>query len=186
MSLPAAYTHFDQGKAEAIAWLQQEIAHLRTGRAKPALVENVTVEHYGTRMPLKGVASIANSDARTLMVSPWDPQAIPAIEKALTVAALGTQPIVDGAIVRLVFPQLTTELRERTVKLLHQKAEEARIRCRIARDEAMKILQTDKQNGALSEDDFYIGKEDLQKSIEETNEVIAGIVTAKEEEIRTV
>lgn len=186
MSLEDAYKKFDAAAKEGKEWFAQEIANLRTSRVTPNLVESIQVEHYGARTPLNGLASIANTDARTLVISPWDKGAIPAIEKAVTNAQLGVNPTVDGQVVRLAFPSLNEEMREETVKQLHKKAEEARIRLRQARDEALNMIKQDKTDGNLTEDDFYQGKEELDKRIDQTNNDIQALVDKKEADIRQV
>lgn len=186
MSLESAYKKFESGKTEALEWLRHESANLRTGRVKPDLVDSIAVEHYGTRTPLKGLASISNSDARTLVIAPWDPSAIASIKKALTEAQLGVQPVEDGRMVRLAFPSMTDEIREQTAKLLHKKAEEARVRLRRARDEALSTVRQEKQGRVITEDDFYEGKKTLDERIDEANEEISTLVSKKEDEIRAI
>jgi len=186
MSLQSSYTHFETKAADALDWLKGETRGLRTGRVKPDLLEGIFVEQYGTQTPLKGVASISNSDARTIVISPWDPSVIPSIKKSITQADLGVQPIEDGRVIRLSFPSLTEELREQTIKMLHKKAEEGRIRLRRSRDEALEILKKDKSAGDITEDDFYEGKEHLDELIDKANDSIADLIKRKEEEIRTV
>lgn len=186
MSLDSAYDQFDLGKIEAIDWLKGEIGGLRTGRVKPDLVIDLVIEHYGTRMPLKGAASVSNSDARTLAITPWDPTAIPAIKKAIVDAQLGVQPIEDGKMLRLSFPSLTEEIREQTVKMLHKKAEAARVRLRRSRDESLEVIRKDKADSAITEDDFYDGREKLDTMINQANADIAAIITKKEKDITTM
>lgn len=186
MSLENAYKTFERGKSESIAWLHNETSSLRTGRVKPDLVDSITIEHYGVQTPLKGLASVSNSDARTLVISPWDPSAIAAIKKALTEAQLGVQPVEDGRMVRLSFSSMTDDVREQTVKMLHKKAEEARVRLRRARDEALSMIRQEKQDGEVTEDDFYEGKKKLDEKIDEANEEISKLVSKKEDEIRVV
>lgn len=186
MSLEKAFELFDAGKEEAMEWLKHELVGIRTGRVTPEAVANVAVEHYGTRTPLKGLASVSNSDARTLIVTPWDPSAIHAVEKALTNADVGTRPIADKNVLRLVFPALTEEIRERTVKTLHKKAEEARVRMRLVRDEALSLLRKEKEASAITEDDFYDGRKGLDERIETANKELETIITAKEKDVRAV
>jgi ribosome recycling factor len=186
MTLEAAYDHFDEGKYEAIEWFKGEIVALRTGRVKPDLVDALVVEHYGTRMPLKGVATISNADARTLVVAPWDPSALTSIKKAITEANIGVQPTEDGKVVRLSFSTLTDEVREQTIKVLHKKAEEARVRLRRVRDEALNLLKKDKQESVITEDDWYDGKEKLNDLIDKANSEIDEVVEKKEAEIKTI
>ena len=186
MSLSTAYSHFEEGKKTTLEWFRSETATLRTGRVKPDLLESISVEYYGARTPLKGVANIANTDARTLVISPWDAGATTAIKKAITEADIGVQPTDDGKVIRLSFPMQTEESREQTIKMLHKKAEEARIRFRQIRDEALSGLKTDKHNSDITEDDWYSGKEKLDEMIDGANDDIAEAVKKKEAEIKTI
>jgi ribosome recycling factor len=186
MPLKEALDIFALAQAEALEWFEGEIAVLRSGRVTPELVEKVVVEHYGSRTPLQGLASVSNSDARTLLISPWDAGAATAIAKALTAANLGVQPNVDGKNIRLVFPSLTQEMREQTIRTLHQHSEEARVRLRQARDEALKILRDEKQDNTVTEDDFFDGKESLDRLIDTANQKIEGVTQRREADIRAV
>lgn len=113
MSLDESYKYFEEASRETKEWLIKELAALRTGRVTPSLVDKLSVESYGNKTPLNGLASISNSDARTLVVSAWDKGTIPAIEKAIVEADLGIQPVAEGEIIRLVFPSLTDNKNER-------------------------------------------------------------------------
>jgi len=186
MSLQEAYDIFQTERGEVLEWFRQEIAGLRSGRVKPDVIINIQVEHYGTRNQLQSLATVSSLDARTLAVSPYDPSAIQAVEKALTNAGLGVNPSVDGNMIRLAFPSLTEEVRNQTVKLLHKKAEEARVRLRRARDEALKLVKEQKEKGDLTEDDFYNGRAKLDEMIGKTNEEIETSIRKKEEEVRVV
>ena len=186
MPLQDIYKEFETAITEATQWFRDEIANMRTSRVTPNLVESIQVEHYGTRTPLNGLASISNVDARTLIISPWDKSAITPIEKALTNAQLGANPTVDGEVIRLAFSGLNEEMRDETAKQLHKKAEEARVRFRQARDEALSHIKQKKTDGRLTEDDFYNGKEELDKRINKANQAIEDLATKKETEIRQV
>lgn len=186
MALQDIYDIFEEASKETREWFGQEIAGMRTGRVTPDIVENIPVEYYGARTPLNGLASISNSDARSLVISPWDAGAAGAIEKALTEANLGVQPNLDGEIIRLVFPSLTEEMREQTIKRLHNKAEEARVRLRQARDEALKLLKEEKEAGRETEDDFYDGKKKLDEMIDAANAEVEKIADKKEEDIKVI
>ncbi|HLC49379.1 MAG TPA: ribosome-recycling factor [Candidatus Andersenbacteria bacterium] len=186
MPIPQAEQIFKLAKDEALEWFDKEIAGLRSGRVKPGLVDSIQVELYGSRSPLKGLASVSNMDARTILVSPWDKNAIAAIQKAITEANIGVMPTVDGSNIRLAFPSLTEEVRNQTIKTLHAKAEEARIRMRQGRDEALRLLKQEKEKGTLSEDDFYGGKKHLDELIAKVQVDIEGRIKAKEQDIKTI
>jgi ribosome recycling factor len=186
MPIAQAADLFETSKQEALEWLQKEVASLRSGRVKPDIVEALQVEAYGARTPLNGLASVSSSDARTLVISPWDKSTMASIEKAITEAGLGVQPIVDGNVIRLSFPSLTEEVRQQTIKLLHAKAEESRVRMRQGRDEALRLLKQEKEKGEITEDDFYDGKKQLDDLIGKANEDVEDVVTKKEEDIKTI
>lgn len=186
MSLADSYNHFEEAKTEALGWLEKELVGLRTGRVRTTTVAPIVVEHYGTRTPLQGLGSITATDARTLVISPWDASALPAIKKALTEAQLGAQPVEDGKLIRLSFPALTSEMRQQTVRLLHKKAEEARVQLRQGRDAALSMLKKMKQASTITEDDFYEGKEKLDSLIDEANREIGDSIKTKEKDITTV
>ena len=120
---------------KTIAHLKQEITSLRTGRATPALVEDILVEAYGTKQPLKSVASISVADAKTLTVDPWDKSLIQAVDTAITQSDIGINPVNDGKLIRLPLPDLTAERRADLVKVLYKKLEDARIAVRKIREE---------------------------------------------------
>lgn len=186
MPLEAAYQKFANAKANALEWFRGEVANIRTGRVKPDMLTNIPIEHYGSRNPLQSLASISSLDARTMVIAPWDPSATAAIEKGIIAANVGATPVVDGKNIRLAFPALTEEIRERTIRQLHQKAEEARQRLRDGREEGVKILKADKQTSAITEDDFYEGREHLDKLIHDATAAITALVEQKETEIKTI
>lgn len=177
---------YRRSEDEALSWFQGEIAGLRSGRVKTELIESIPVEAYGSITPLKGLASITVSDARTLVISPWDRNTIPEIERVLTESDLGINPVVDGTIIRIIFATLTEEVRDRTIKILHKKAEEARVRLRQGRDDALRILKEEKEKGEIPEDDFFNDRKELDHMISVSNDTIARTVDQKEVEIRSL
>ena len=115
---------------KTIIHFRQEITSLRTGRATPALVEDIAVESYGTKQPMKAVASISVQDAKTIVVDPWDRGLVKAVETAIRNSQLGINPVNDGKVIRLPLPDLTQERRQELIKVLHQKLESARVSIR--------------------------------------------------------
>ncbi len=166
-------------------WFKKECAVLRTGRATPALVENILVESYGARTPMKNIAAIGIEDAKTIRIAPWDTSVIKDIERAIANSNLGVQPISSSDSVRLRLPDLTEERREMLVKTLYAKLEEAKISLRKERDEVWKDIQEKERSGELTEDDKYAYKEDLQKIIDSVNADLEETAEAKEEEIKS-
>lgn len=163
-----------------------EIVSLRTGRATPALVENLEVDYYGTATPLKVLAAIAAPSPREIVIQPWDKQALQPIEKAIAGSALGLAPIADRDVIRLSIPQLTEERRRELVKLLGKYGEEARIRVRQERDETLKEVERAFKAKEIGEDERFRRKNAVQKTIDEANKKIEGQAAAKEKEIMTV
>ena len=163
---------------EVLSFLSLELAKTRNGRASPALVEDILVDYYGNKTPLKSLAGISSLDARTLVIEPWDKNAIEPIAKAIAGAGIGSQPIVDGKSVRISLPQLTEERRKELMKLVSQKMEEAKIRARRLRDEAVKSIQQEK-----SEDIKFRKKEEIEKAMKENNMALEELKSKKEKEL---
>lgn len=138
---------------EAIEFLKRDISGLRTGRATPALVEDIAIEAYGTRQPLKSVASITVADAKTLNIEPWDKSLMQAVEVGIRNSSLGISPVNDGKLIRLPLPTLTSERRAELIKVLHQKLEGAKIALRKVREEIRDQIEGAEKNKQISEDE---------------------------------
>lgn len=163
-----------------------ELAKLRTGTANPSMVENLPVECYGTKMPLKQLSTISVPEARLIVINPWDKGSLSAIETAFRSSDLGLNPTNDGQVVRINIPPLNEERRKELVRVLNQKAEEARINIRNIREDVWREIQEKEKSGEISEDDKFKGKDKLQKMIDEYNEKIEEMRERKEKEIMTV
>ena len=168
---------------EVESWLKEQLSGIRTGRATPALIENISVDAYSTPTPVKQIASVTVEDARTLFIAPWDASLIKAVERAISQANLGISPLVDTRGIRIVFPELTAERRNELLKLAHGKSEEARIRLRQARDETWHDIQEKERAGELSEDEKFRLKEEMEGQANEGNEKLAATLQKKEVEI---
>ncbi|MEA3399551.1 MAG: ribosome recycling factor, partial [Patescibacteria group bacterium] len=147
------------------------------GQANPAILDSVSVDSYGTKMPIKNVASISIEDSKTIRISPWVKNQIKDMEKAILEADLGLSIVSDGDGVRVIFPMLTTETRQNFVKLLKDKLEDARINVRKIRQDFINKL-TD-----LTEDEIKKEKEDIQKLVDEANKSLEDIFSKKEKEV---
>ncbi len=170
----------------ALEHLRQEFIKIQTGRASPALVENLMVDSYGSMMPLKGLASISIPEPKQIMIQPWDRSILGAIEKAIRNSTLGLNPMSDGVVVRLNLPPLTEERRKELVKVVHHTAEESRIAVRNVRHEALDHLKRLEKEKALSEDALKVREKELQKKIDDTNAKVEEIAKAKEAEVMKV
>jgi len=168
-----------------VGLFSDDIGTIRTGRAIPALIENVIVTVYeGQKMRLIELGSIGVADVRTLTFKPWDAGLLKEIKNGIAGANIGMNPVVDGDIIRMSLPMLTTEQREDYVKLLGRKLEGARGMVRGCRGDNRKILMDAKQKKEISEDEFKRMEEELQKLVDEYIEKLEGIAEKKEKEIR--
>lgn len=161
-----------------------DISSIRTGRATPGLIENVVVTAYGNKMKLLELGSINVPDVRTLTFQPWDKTVIREICNGISAANIGMNPAVDGEIIRMSLPMLTTEQREDYIKLLGRKLEGARVMIRDARADFRKDIQNAKQKKEISEDEFKSDETDLQKLTDQYIGKLEEISKRKEVEIR--
>ena len=171
---------------KAMERLKNEIGKLRTGRANPAMVENLQVDYYGAKSPLKQVASVTIPEPRLIVITPWSKDNLVDIEKAVSEAGLGLNPTNDGQVIRIAIPPLTEERRTELVKVLGKYSEEARVLIRQAREDVWDEIQNLAKNGKLGEDAKFKGKDQLQKIIDEYNGKIEEIREKKEKEIMEI
>lgn len=176
----------DQEFSKVLDYFKGEISKLRSGRANPDLVADVKVAAYGQSMPLNQVANINVADATLLIIQPWDKTIIDEIRKALINADLGISPVVDGEIIRLPLPPLTAERRQEYVKVLRQKAEEAKISIRQVRKEVLDGLEQSQAEGVLSEDELKRQEKVLQSKVDGANEQVDLISAEKEKDLMQV
>ena len=172
--------------AKAVNHFQSEIGGLKTGRANPAILDNVRVEAYGTINPIISVASVTVPDARSLVIQPWDKSIIKEIEKGIIEANLNLNPVSDGDKIRINLPPLTEETRKEIVKLLNQKAEDSKIALRMIRDKAKEEIIEAEKNKEFGEDDKFRLLEELDKKVGGYNDQIKSLTDKKEAEILTV
>ena len=165
---------------------KRDLNQLRTGRATPALIENVPVDYYGTPTPLKQIASIAAPDARAIQVTPWDRGSLREIEKGLMKSDLGLNPSNDGAIITVPIPPLTNERRQEMVKLLKKKVEDGKVSLRNVRRDGLDTLRKLEKDKAISQDENRRAQEQLQKVTDGHSKQIDETGSAKEAEIRQV
>jgi len=176
----------DQAWNSALDHFSLEASKIRTGRANPSLVENISVDYYGTRTPLSQVASISVPEARQLLIQPWDKGTLPLIEAAIRESDLGLNPGNDGTGIRIILPALTEDRRKELVKVLNAKAEDARIAIRATREDIWKAIQEGEKRGEITEDDKFSAKDELQKVVDDYNQKLEVLRKKKEEEILTV
>ena len=163
-----------------------EFAGVRTGKASASLVENIIVDVYGSQMRIRELAGITTPEPRMLVVQPWDMTGIQAIEKAIQKANLGLSPVVQGKIIRLAFPELSTERRQEFVKIIKKMSEDGRVAIRHVRRDALELLKKAKTSGGVGEEEVEHAEKEIQKMTDQYIAKIDGHVTHKEKEIMTV
>ena len=177
------FSNFKTELNKIAEFLSKEYSQLNIGRASPMILDGVSVESYGSYVPLKNVASISIEDPKTLRIAAWDKNQIKEIEKAIVSANLGLSVAVDGSGIRAIFPQLTTETRQTLVKVLKEKLEDSRITVRKERENIWnEILKLEKE-GKMTEDERFRAKDDLQKVIDEINNNLEAVFAKKEREV---
>jgi ribosome recycling factor len=172
--------------AKSVEACRHELATVRTGRASPHLLDRVVVDYYGTETPLRQLSQIAATDARLLTLTPYDKNAIKAIEKSILESDLGLSPSNDGNVIRLQIPELNEERRRDLVKVVHNVAEESRVAVRNIRRDVMHDLRELKKEGEVGEDDERRAEGELQKRTDGAIGEIEALLKAKEEEILEV
>jgi len=171
---------------KAVDHTLHEFSTIHTGKASPAMVESVMVEAYGSMVPISQVAAITTPDPRMIQIQPWDKGLTRAIEKALQMANIGINPVVDGQLIRLPFPELSKERRQEFVKTAHRLAEEGRVSVRHIRRDAMEAAKKLKKDGKISEDDEKRLEKDVQTVTDKSIKDIETHLAHKEKELMTV
>jgi len=168
---------------KTISFLERELSKIRTGRATPSLVEDVVVDCFGQKLPLKQLAAISTPEAKQILIQPWDKSYIEGIVSSLEKTGIGANPIVDKDIIRINLPSLTEEYRRTLQRLISEKQEEARKTIRRWREEAWAEVQEKTKTGEVREDDKFRAKDELQEIIDENNKKIEDIGEKKKKEI---
>ena len=170
----------------SITALKRELSAIRTGRATPALIENVPVDYYGVSTPLNQIASISAPDSRAIMVQTWDKQALQEIEKSLIKSDMGFNPSNDGTTITVPIPPLTQERRQELVRLLKRKLEESKVSIRNVRRDGIDSLRKLERAKSISQDENRRTQEQLQKSTDNHVKVVDELGASKETEIMQV
>jgi ribosome recycling factor len=178
--------NYKEKLSKTLEYFKEEIRTLRTGRANAAQVEDLRVDYYGNPTPLKQIASINVPEARMIVVSPYDKSSLAAIEKMVTSSELGFSASNDGSVVRITIPPLNEERREDLIKIVNQKAEEAKVSMRNARREEVDEVQGKEKSGDISEDEKFKHEKEIQEKLDEYIKQIEEAETLKQQEIREV
>jgi ribosome recycling factor len=175
-----------QHMEKSLKVFEDELKKLRTGRANPAMIEDLAIDYYGTKIVLKHIANITAPDAGLLLIRPFDKSQIAAIEKAILEANLGFNPSKDNEVIRIAVPKPSEERRKELIKLLHHKAEEARVSVRNIRRQLKEHLEKEKSQGSLNEDDFHRGIKEMDSITHQFIERIDRDMAEKEKQITTL
>lgn len=183
MTVESALTAAADKMKKALSVLKEELAGIRTGRATPALLSRITVDYYGTQVPLNQLASFSVPEPRMLLIQPFDKGAISSMEKALLASDIGITPSNDGNVIRLSFPPLTEERRKELIKVVHQRGEEARVAVRNVRRHSKDEVERLEHDHAISEDDLKRAEKELQRLTDQYVSDTDEIVAHKEQEL---
>ncbi|MFA6375983.1 MAG: ribosome recycling factor [Candidatus Paceibacterota bacterium] len=168
---------------KALAYLDRELAKIHTGRASASIIEDMVIECFGEKFPLKQLAMISVPEARQIVVQPWDKSYFEPIQKALAASQLGLSPAAEGAVIRITMPDLTSEYRQSLVKVIAKIQEDTRQAIRRVRDEAWSQVQRLEREGEVREDDKFRAKDELQKVIDNYGKKIDESGDRKKKEI---
>ena len=186
MTVATALASAEDKMDKALGVLKDELAGIRTGRATPALLRRVIVDYYGTPVPIQQLASFSVPEPRTLVITPYDRNAIAATEKAIMSSDLGITPSNDGVVIRLSFPPLTEERRKELIKLVHHRGEEGRVAVRNIRRHSKEEMEKLEREGAISEDDLVRSEKELQKLTDRHIADIDEVVSHKDAELKEI
>jgi len=171
---------------KSVGVLGNSLRALRTGRASPALVEHIRVDYYGTPTPLRQIANIGTPEPQLIVIRPFDPGSLKAIEKAIQQSDIGINPQSDGKFIRLVIPPMSEERRRQLATQVKHMGEEAKVAIRNVRRDANKAIEQAQKDGLISEDEMYRAKEDVQELTKQYEGKVDELVKAKTEEVMTV
>jgi len=172
--------------SKCVSSIETEYASIRAGRANPAVLDKITVDYYGVPTQINAMAAIAVSEARVLVITPWDASTLKPIEKAILASDIGITPTNDGKAIRITFPQLTEERRKELCKQVKKLAEDGKVAVRNVRRDAMEKFKDMKKNSEITEDDMKNCEKDIQKLTDKYCDEMDAACSAKEKEIMTV
>lgn len=171
---------------KSVGAFKNELSKIRTGRASLALLDDISVDAYGSNMPLNQVATLTIPESRMIAIQPWDIQMLGGIEKAILKSSIGLTPVNDGKVIRLSIPQLTEERRIELVKQVKKIAEEFRVAIRNSRRDAIDLLKKQKKEKEISEDDLFKLQDEAQSETDSYVKQIDDITASKEKEVLEV
>ncbi len=166
--------------------LKSALSKVQTGRANPAMIEDVRIDYYGTATPLKQMATIAAPDANLLVVQPYDKTQIGAVEKAILAADLGLNPASDGKVIRIKVPKLSEERRTELMKIIKAKGEEAKVALRNVRRDANDKLEKMKDDGDISEDEYHRYRDKTDEAVRDYSKKIDDLIAEKDKQLQVI
>ncbi len=180
------YKPFEEKMQKSVHALEKELATIRAGRANPAVLDKVVVDYYGAPTPINQMAAVSVSDARILVIQPWDMSALKAIEKAIMASDIGINPTNDGRVIRITFPQLTEERRKELTKQISKYGEEGKVAVRSIRRDGIDKFKAMKKNSEITEDDLKEAEKDLQNLTDKFCKLVDEVVAKKQKEIMEI
>ena len=180
------YKEFEHKMKRTCESLTAQLATIRAGRANAAVLDQITVDYYGSATPINQVASIGSPDPRSLLIQPWDASILKGIEKAILASDLGINPQNDGKCIRLGFPQLTEERRKELVKQIHKYTEGGKVAIRNIRRDAMDNFKKQQKASEITEDELKIVEKDLQKMTDDHCKDLDKLLENKEKELMSL
>ena len=176
----------DDKMTKSVSHLETEFSEIRAGRANPSVLDKVRVDYYGTPTPVNQVAAVSVTEARTLIIQPWDTSLLRAIEKAIQTSDIGINPQNDGKIIRMIFPPLTEDRRKEIVKEIAKMGEDAKVAIRSTRREAMDKLKAMKKSSEITEDDQKHGEKKIQDITDRHIKNIDSLTEKKQKQIMEI
>ena len=180
------FSEIEQRMEKTIDVFSENLSEIRAGRANPNILNKVNVEYYGTETPINQVAGISVPEPRMILIQPWDISILKEVEKAIQKADIGLNPMNDGKVIRLVFPELNEERRKEIVKDIKKMAEEAKVAIRSIRRDGIDSVKAAQKNSEITEDELNAAENKIQKITDEYIERIDKILSDKEKEIMSI
>ncbi|OHA89442.1 MAG: hypothetical protein A3C70_02905 [Candidatus Zambryskibacteria bacterium RIFCSPHIGHO2_02_FULL_43_14] len=177
------FNEFRRLGESTLTWLKKEYASIRTSQATPNILDSVSVEVYGSLMPINQTSSVLVAGPKSLLITPWDKSVAPNIDRAIRESNLGLSVSLDSQGIRVSFPELTSERRTILIKVVREKLEEGRIRIRTEREKSLSEIDRKVDMGELSKDDKFRFKSELQKLVDDVNQRLEELALKKEKEI---
>lgn len=184
--MKTVYSFADEKMNKTIGALKNEYASIRAGRASAAVLDKVRVDYYGTPTPINQLAAVSVSEARILVIQPWDKSILGTIEKAIQTSDIGINPQNDGSVLRLTFPPLTEDRRKEIVKTIHATAEDSKVAIRSIRRDCIDKLKKMEKASEITEDDLKEGEKQIQDKTDKFVKEIDSIAAAKEKEVMEI